>query len=574
MRPFLHLLKPHRAGMLIGLLPAVAAAGAVVGLLAVSGWFIAAAAFAGLTPVTAHAFNMLHPSVAVRFFAILRTLARYIERIVNHNTTFRILTTLRTWVYAHIAPLAPYGLADFRRGDLLNRIVADVDALDNLFIRVMTPSVVAGTVTLAVPLLLAVYSPAAAGALLIFLMAAGLAVPAGARHWGAATGRALTHQSSRLRTHLVEALQGMADLLAFNAGRHQIARIWSAHQALLAGQERMSRINGAGAAGTTLLTGGALWCVLYIGADRVAHGALDGAHLALMVFATLAAFEAVAPLAAAYQYLGQTREAAQRLNDIVRRPVPVDFPTTPVEPENTGIVFENVTFRYRPGMPPVLENFDLRVAPGEHVAVMGPTGAGKSTLINLLCRFGDPAKGCIRIGNVDLRHWPEPQLRQALAVVPQQAHLFNASLRENLLWARPEAQEPDLWAALDKARLKDFVAGLPEGLDTWTGELGQLISGGEARRLAVAQAVLREAPIWLLDEPTEGLDAANERALLQTVRTLTAGRTLLIVTHRPVGLKDLDRVVVLENGRVAEAGAYEALTAAQGRLAAMLDAIW
>jgi ATP-binding cassette subfamily C protein CydC len=205
---------------------------------------------------------------------------------------------------------------------------------------------------------------------------------------------------------------------------------------------------------------------------------------------------------------------------------------------------------------------------------MGPTGAGKSTLINLLCRFGDPAKGCIRIGNVDLRHWPEPQLRQALAVVPQQAHLFNASLRENLLWARPEAQEPDLWAALDKARLKDFVAGLPEGLDTWTGELGQLISGGEARRLAVAQAVLREAPIWLLDEPTEGLDAANERALLQTVRTLTAGRTLLIVTHRPVGLKDLDRVVVLENGRVAEAGAYEALTAAQGRLAAMLDAIW
>ncbi len=560
--------------MLIGLLPAVAAAGAVVGLLAVSGWFIAAAAFAGLTPVAAHAFNMLHPSVAVRFFAILRTLARYGERIVNHNTTFRILTSLRTWVYDQIAPLAPYGLADFRQGDLLNRIVADVDALDNLFIRVMTPSVVAGAVTLGVPLLLAAYSPAAAGALLIFLLAASLAVPAGARYWGAATGRELTRQSSRLRTHLVEALQGMADLLAFDAGRHQIARIWSAHRALIAGQERMSRINGVGAAGTTLLTGAALWCVLYIGADLVANGALDGAHLALMAFATLAAFEAVVPLAAAYQYLGQTQEAALRLNDIVRRPVPVHFPDTPVDPENAGIVFENVSFHYRPGAPPVLKNFDLRVAPGEHLAVMGPTGVGKSTLFNLMCRFGDPAEGRIQIGNVDLRRWPEPQLRKALAVVPQQAHLFNASLRENLLWAQPKAREADLWAALDKARLKDFVAGLPEGLDTWTGELGQLISGGEARRLAVAQAVLRDAPIWLLDEPTEGLDAANEHALIQTVRSLAQGRTLVIVTHRPVGLRDLDRVVIMENGRVAEAGAYDALMAAKGRLAAMLDAIW
>ncbi len=574
MRPFLHLLKPHRARMLIGLLPAVAAAGAVVGLLAVSGWFIAAAAFAGLTPVTAHAFNMLQPSVAVRFFAILRTLARYGERVVNHNTTFRILSTLRTWVYARIAPLAPSGLAGFRQGDLLNRIVADVDALDNLFIRVMTPTVVAGAVTIAVPLLFIPYSPAAGGALLGFLVAAGLAVPAGARQWGAATGRALTHHSSRLRTHLVEALQGMADLLAFDAGRHQIERIWSAHQALLKCQERMSRINGAGAAGTTMLAGGALWSVLYIGADLVATGKLDGAHLALMAFATLAAFEAVAPLAAAYQYLGQTRQAARRLIDIVDRPLPVRFPSAPIEPENAGILFENVSFRYHPELPPVLEDFDLRVAPGEHVAVMGPTGSGKSTLINLLCRFGDPAKGHIRIGNVDLKQWPEPQLRQALAVVPQQAHLFNASIRDNLLWARPEAQEPDLWKALDKARLKDFVAGLPQGLDTWTGELGQLVSGGEARRLAVAQAVLRDAPIWLLDEPTEGLDAANERALIRTIRELTEGRTLLVVTHRPVGLKALDRIVILENGRVAEAGTYTALMAAKGRLASMLDAIW
>ena len=222
----------------------------------------------------------------------------------------------------------------------------------------------------------------------------------------------------------------------------------------------------------------------------------------------------------------------------------------------------------------MLEAFDLHIAPGEHVAVMGPTGAGKSTLINLLCRFDDPAAGRIKIGDVNLRQWPEPQLRQTLAVVPQQAHLFNASIRDNLLWANPEAEEQDLWDALDKARLKDFVAGLPEGLDTWTGELGQLVSGGEARRLAVAQAVLRDAPIWLLDEPTEGLDAANERALLGTIRNLTQGRTLLVVTHRPVGLNTMDRIIILENGRVAEAGTFAALMAANGRMASILDAIW
>jgi ATP-binding cassette subfamily C protein CydC len=574
LRRLLKLLKPHRMAMFVGLLPAMAAATAAVGLLAVSGWFIAAAAFAGLTPLTAHAFNMLHPSVAIRFFAILRTLSRYLERILNHDTTFKILTTLRTWLYTRIAPLAPSGLTDFRQGDLLNRLVADVDALDNLFIRVMTPTIVAGFITLAVPGLLAAYSPAAAWALLVFLVVAGLLVPIGSQRLGAATGRNLTHHSAQLRTHLVEGLQGMADLLVFNAGQRQIKRIWTAHRNLVKGQARMSLINGAAAAATTLLAGGALWSVLYIGVDLVAYRSLDGAHLALMAFATLAAFEAILPLSAAYQYLGQTRRAAGRLNEIVDRPPPISFPATAVKPANTGVVFDNVSFRYHLAAAPVLEAFDLAIAPGEHVAIMGATGAGKSTLVSLLCRFWDPVAGSVRIGNVDLRQWPEAQLRQSLAVVSQQAHLFNTSIRENLLWAKPDAEEDELWEALDKARLKTFVAGLANGLDTWTGELGQLISGGEARRLAVAQALLRDAPIWILDEPTEGLDATNERELMATIQTLTAQRTLLLITHRPAGLAAMDRVVILENGRMAEAGTYESLMAANGRLASMLDAIW
>nr|MBL0714682.1 ATP-binding cassette domain-containing protein [Desulfobacterales bacterium] len=384
----------------------------------------------------------------------------------------------------------------------------------------------------------------------------------------------LSRQTARLRTHLVEGLQGMADILVFSAGQRQIDRIWSAHQTLIAGQARMSRINALAAAATTMLAGGALWSVLYIGAALVASRTLDGALLALMTFATLAAFEAVMPLSAAYQYLGQTRQAARRLNDIVRRPPTITFASAPINPEGTGNAFKNVTFRYRPEDALVLAGFDLHIAPAEHVAIMGATGSGKSTLVNLLCRFWDPEEGSIQIGHVDLGKWPETQLRQTLAVVSQQSHLFNTSIRENLLWAKPEAEEKELWEALGKARLQAFVAGLPRGLDTWTGELGQLISGGEARRLAVAQAVLRDAPVWILDEPTEGLDAANERELIATIQTLTAGRSLLLITHRPVGLAAMDRVVIIENGQVAEEGSYDRLMAAKGRLAAMLDAIW
>ena len=449
-----------------------------------------------------------------------------------------------------------------------------ITSLNHLFIRVMTPTVVAGFITLAVPGLLATYSPAVAGALLFFLMTAGLVVPIGTQRFGANTGRDLTRQSGYLRTHLVEFLQGMADLLVFNAGRRQIERIWSAHRTLITGQARMSHINGWAAATTKLLAGGALWSVLYIGADLVATRALDGAHLTVMAFATLAAFEAIMPLSAAYQYLGQTRQAARHLNEIVHRPAPIGFTNDPVAPEDASIVFDNVSFQYHPEAAHVLEAFELQIAPAEHVAIMGATGVGKSTLINLLCRFWDPGSGSVRIGNTDLRQWPEAQLRQTLAIVSQRAHLFNTSIRENLLWAKPDAEEKELWEALNNARLHDFVAGLPDGLDTWTGELGQLISGGEARRLAVAQAVLRNAPIWLLDEPTEGLDAANERELLRTIRSLAQGRTLLLVTHRPMGLAEFDRIVVLEDGKVAEAGSYAALMKSGGRLAAMLDAIW
>jgi len=553
--------------MALGLLLACTAGGAGIGLLALSGWFISAAALAGLTPLTAHLFNLFHPSVGIRIFAIARTAARYAERIVNHDITFRILESLRVWFYVCLEPLAPARLRDYRSGDILNRIVADIDALDNLYIRVLTPVLVALCLTLATAAVFRRFDPGAAWILLAAMGVAGLVLPIIADRAGEPVGKALARYSADMRIHMVEGVQGLAELLVFDAAHRHQQIISLCQDKLIAAQARMSHISGATSAGLTLLSGGAAGAVLYLGAGRVAAHQLDGAVLAMLAFGTLAAFEVVWSLPAAFQYLSRTREASRRLTEIVDHPPPVVFPEDAPPPETYGIAFENITFRYAPREPAVLQDFCLTIGQGERVAIMGATGAVKSTLMQLLVRFWDPEAGHIRIGGRDLRTLSESHLRGSLAVVSQQTHLFNATIRDNLRLACPAADESQLWAALRAARLETFVSALPQGLETWIGEAGHGLSGGEARRLAVAQAVLRDAPVWLMDEPTEGLDRTNEQLLMNTLLDLTAGRTLVLITHRPLGLDRLDRIAILEGGRIVEEGGHDALLAVGGRYA-------
>jgi ATP-binding cassette, subfamily C, bacterial CydC len=567
LRPFLRLLLPHGRWMLLGLLLACLAGGAGIGLLALSGWFISAAALAGLTPLTAHLFNLFQPSVGIRIFAIIRTLARYGERIVNHDITFRILENLRVWFYLRLEPLAPARLREYRSGDILNRIVADIDALDNLYIRVLSPLIVAFVVTLTAAAVFQRFDQGAALVLLIGLGAAGLALPMAADRVGRRQGQALARHSAEMRIHMVEGVQGLAELLIFDAAHRHQQTIARCQDNLIRTQGRMSHIGGATSAGLTLLSGATVGIVLYGGAGQVASGRLDGALLALLAFGALAAFEVVWPLPAAFQYLSRTREASRRLMEIVDQDPAVQFPDTSASPEGNAIAFENVSFRYASEEPDVLRNFCLNIGQGERVAVMGATGAGKSTLMHLLARFWDPLEGAIRIGGRDLRTLDEDHLRGCMSIVSQQSHIFNATIGDNLRLACPGADEAMLWAALKAARLDDFVAALPEGLETWIGASGHGLSGGEARRLAAAQAVLRKAPLWLLDEPTEGLDHTNELLLMNTLLELSAGRTLLLITHRPVALHRLDRIVLLEGGRIVEDGPHHALLAAGGRYA-------
>lgn len=562
---FLRLIEAHCRWMALGLFLAGMAAAAGIGLLGLSGWFISSAALAGLTPLTAHLFNLFHPSAGIRLLAITRTAARYGERIVNHETTFRILESLRTWFYLQLEPLAPAGLRRFRSGDILDRIVADIDALDNLYLRVLTPGIVFLGIAALVTGLFWYIDKAAALALFTGMVLAGVALPLIADRAATLPGRALAHHGARLRTHVVEGMQGLAELLIFGAADRQRRQINNCQKALIRAQARMSHIRGLTSAGLTLLSGATVGTVLFLGAGRVAGNRLDGALWVLLTFAALAAFEVVWSLPNAFQFLSRTRQASRRLTEIVDQAPPVRFTDSTRMPCCNAIRFEGVTFGYEGGDPPVLKDFDLEVGPGEHVALMGPTGAGKSTLINLLVRFWDPQGGRILLGGRDIRDLSEAALRRSMSVVSQQPHLFSATLRDNLRLARPEADERQLWAALRAARLEQFVAALPHGLDTWIGEAGHGLSGGEARRMAVARAVLHDAPVWLLDEPTEGLDAANERLLLDTLLALTAGRTLLLITHRPAALGDMDRIAVLEQGRIIEEGAHEALLAAGGR---------
>jgi ATP-binding cassette subfamily C protein CydC len=282
--------------------------------------------------------------------------------------------------------------------------------------------------------------------------------------------------------------------------------------------------------------------------------------MALVTLAVLASFEAVLPLPAAYQYLGRTREAGRRLLEIVYSKPQVIFPRLSVNrPRHFRVRFENVCSRYNQKAGWTLQDVDFQIHPGRRVAVIGETGSGKSTLINLLVRFRDPDAGCIRLGDMDVRDFAESDLRRHISVVAQQPHMFNATLRENLLMARPGAGDDELLAALNPAQLLDFVNSLPDGLGTWIGEAGKLLSGGQARRVAVARAILHNAPLWVLDEPTEGLDPETEGRMMAAIKALTVGRSLLLMTHRLIDLHWMDYIVMLDKGRVVAQGTHQEL---------------
>ncbi|NEV60465.1 thiol reductant ABC exporter subunit CydC [Thiorhodococcus minor] len=541
------LFRPYRGWMLLGTLAAILTLIANVTLMAAAGWFLTAMAAAGIAGV---AMNYFTPAALIRGSAMIRTAGRYGERLVNHEATFRLIASLRVWFYRHLEPLAPARLQQYHSGDLLSRIRADIDALDNLYVRVLVPVVVANISILLFTVFLLFYHPLLAISGLSFLIVAGVGLPIWSQLRGQAPGQRIAEDEGTLRTAVVDGVQGMAELTLYGATERQAQRIDGLSRRLVADQSRLSSDHGLTQAAVGLCASLSLWVLLWLAIPMVHDGTILPPQLAMLALFTLASFEAVAPLPQAFQLLGRTLAAARRLFAIVdtQPAVPAPSGASPM-PRGFDVEIANVSFSYPEANKPALSEISLRVPEGGRAAVIGATGSGKSTLFNLLLRFWAPSAGTIRVGGKDILDFHGDDLRRHIAVVSQHTYLFDATIRENLLIANPEASQGSLEAACRVAQIHDFISELPDGYDTWVGETGVRLSGGQGRRIAVARALLKDAPILLLDEPTEGLDAATERDLMQALGKLMAGRTVLLITHRPAGLDWVDQVLVLDQGR-------------------------
>jgi len=549
----LRLSRRYWTWMALGALLSTLTILANVGLMAMAGWFIAAMTVAGLAGAL---MNYLLPAAFIRLFAILRTGGRYLERLVTHEATFRLLSELRVWFYAHVEPLAPAQLQRHRGGDLLTRIQADIDTLQHAYLRVLVPVLVAVAGAAAVAALLGLYSRSMALVVLISLLACGVLLPLVMRAAGKRSGENLVATRAALRVALVDTVQGMGELRVYGAAQRQAQAIEALTAQICAEQTRLSRLSGISEGAVGLCASGAMWGSLLIGVALVGRGALQAPELPMLALLVLASFEAVGPLPLAFQRLGETLAAARRVFEIVdaQPQIPSTHAPSP-QPHDSSLTMRGVRLRYDTQAPWALDGVDLDLAPGRCVAIVGPSGAGKTSIVRVALRFWEYQEGEIQLGGHDLRSYRPEDVRRLVAVVSQDTHLFNATIIENLRLAAPDASEEAIVRAARAAQIHDFIAALPDGYATEVGEVGVRLSAGQARRVAIARALLKDAPILLLDEPTENLDPQTERAVLESIERLMRGRTVLLITHKLALLRQrIDEVLVLERGRIVERG--------------------
>lgn len=548
LRRLLALAWPWRGWMSLSVLVACATVLASVALMGVAGWFIAAMGIAG---VTTGMMNYFLPSAGIRFFAIVRTGGRYADRLLSHEATFRLLAGLRLWLFRKLVPLSPGQLQARRGGDLAGSLQADVDTLQHAYLRLASPVAVALVCGVAVVATVAVLHPPTAALLAVLLVVAGLAVPALARRAAAAPGADAVASRADLRMAAVDLLQGLVDLRAAGAVERQLVVLDGLGDRLAGNQCRAATAGVVAEAAVGLSAGLALWGAALLAAASVAAG-LAPALVPALALVALAAFEAIAPLPAAMERWGEVSAAARRIFELAdQSPTIVAGPAPSPVPRDAGVVFSSVRLRYAPDLPPALDGLDLEIADGDHLAILGPSGAGKSSIARLLLRFWE-YEGEIRLGGHDLRRYQPDDLRRMVGVATQDAQLFNGTIRDNLLMAAPDADTAAMDRVLEVVQLGPFVRGLPDGIDTWIGEAGARLSAGQARRLVLARALLRNPRILILDEPTENLDAVTAQRLMASLRAATAHGTVVLITHDPrAAAQFTDRVVRIENGRVA-----------------------
>jgi ATP-binding cassette, subfamily C, bacterial CydC len=512
-----------------------------VGLMSVAGYLISRAAE---QPAV---LSLTVAIVGVRFFGLGRPIVRYLERLASHDLAFRVLGRVRVRVYERLEPLAPAELEAYRHGDLLSRVVADVDALQFLYLRGLVPAlaaVVASCVSVAV---VAAFATSAAVVLAAGLLAAGLGVPLLAGAVGRRAARAEAAARGDLTAELVELLTGAGELSVYGRGDEAVGRVREADRMLTRLAGRAAFADGLADALRLFVTGATVTGVLALAVAAHANAGLNRVMIATLALLALASFEGVQPLAQAGRELVASLAAGRRLLELTDREPAVQDPEVPVELEDgpVTVALEAVRARYEPDEPPVLDDVSLSLEPGRRVALLGPSGAGKSTVANLLLRFLDPESGRVTIGGHDVRELRQEDVRRVVAVAGQESDLFSTSIRENIRLARPDAADEEIEEALRRARIWDWVASLPEGLETLVGEQGRELSGGQRSRLVVARALLAAAPVLVLDEATAHLDSETATSLLDDVLDTAGSASVLLITHRRERLERMDDVVVL-----------------------------
>jgi len=530
-------LQRGRVALAIGL--GALAVGFGVALMTAAGYLISRAA--ELPPI----LSLTTIIVVVRFLALARPLARYLERLASHDLALRALGRIRASVYERIEPLAPAELAAFRRGDLVSRLVADVDDLQGLYLRGLGPPVVGLVVAVSCVIAVAFVLPAAALVLALGLALGGIAVPLLAAGLGRRIGCRHAAARGELTAELVELLHGAEELAAYGREDDALDRVRDADRELVGLGHRDALVSGIADAGSILVAGLTAAGVLAVAVAAHDAGSLDRVLVAALALLALSSFDAVAPLPDAARELSRTLSAGRRILELTGREPAVTDPDRPQRPRPGAVELHDVTARYAPGDPPVLERFDLRIDPGARVALVGPSGSGKTTVTSLLLRFLDPEHGRVTIGGRDVRELRQEDVRSTFALAGQEAHVFDSTIRENLRLARPEATEEALHEVLRRVRLDDWVRSLAHGLDTHVGEEGARLSGGQRQRLVVGRALLMDAPVLVLDEPTAHLDGPTAEALVTDVFDAADDRSVLLITHRPEGLALVDRVVRL-----------------------------
>jgi len=553
--PFIKLFKKQLWWVILGVSLTYVTIMSSIGLLSLAGWFISATAFASLSYSLASTFNFFLPSAGVRFFSMVRIGGRYAERLATHEATFKILTNIRVWFYKKIEPLAPAHLIKYKSGDLLTRIVSDIDALDNLYIRILLPCVAFIFIAISVLFYFSFFSVEIAILSVSILVFAATVIPAFSAIISKNTAQQLTKKTADLKTETVEYVQGLAVLKLFQFDKQKCQQLNTHSNDLIEQQKSMSHFSGVNAMLMTLFLGGAIVVVVWVACELVLTKELSGSNIALLALGVIGMYESVLMLPTAFQYLGKTIASARRLLDVISEEPTVVYGDGIAVKEAVNITYENVFFRYdsdKNRKRYILNDISFELKPKDKVAIIGTTGSGKTTLINLLARFWNVTSGRIKLSGIDLIEFSEKALREMFVIVPQNDHVFNTTIRENLLLGNPDATDAMMYSILKVVCLEKYINRLQDGLDSFTGEHGSKLSGGQRKRLVLARALLKDALVYVLDEPTEGLDKKTEIELMDSILTYLKDKTVIIVTHSLHATSKMEKCISISDGMLVD----------------------